>query len=85
MNNGARKGGTTEAWQVVRSSPGLEDIWQLHYAVEAGNENNAPEQFIANPEENCRGYSLKLSASADGSFVVTNTRNGFARRYRGHR
>jgi beta-lactamase superfamily II metal-dependent hydrolase len=81
MNNGARKGGTPEAWQAIRSSPGLEDIWQLHYAVEAGNQNNAAQQFIANPEENCRGYGLKLSANADGSFTVTNTRTGYSKRY----
>jgi competence protein ComEC len=81
MNNGARKGGTPEAWQIVRSSPGLEDIWQLHYAVEGGKQNNVSEQFTANPEEDCRGYGLKVSASADGSFVVTNMRNGFAKRY----
>jgi competence protein ComEC len=81
MNNGARKGGSPEAWQAIRSSPGLEDIWQLHYTVEAGNENNAPAQFIANPEENCKGYGLKLSADADGSFTVTNTRTGYSKRY----
>jgi beta-lactamase superfamily II metal-dependent hydrolase len=85
MNNGARKGGSPDAWQIVRNSPGLEDIWQLHYAVEAGKQNNTTEPFIANPEEKCQGYGLKLSASADGSFTVTNTRNGFARRYRGNR
>src|SRR5204862_1710241 len=28
MNNGAKKGGSAPAWQVVRSSPGLEDLWQ---------------------------------------------------------
>jgi competence protein ComEC len=81
MNNGARKGGSPDAWQIVRNSPGLEDIWQLHYAVEAGKQNNVSEEFIANPEEACRGYGLKLSASADGSFTVTNTRTGFAKRY----
>jgi beta-lactamase superfamily II metal-dependent hydrolase len=81
MNNGARKGGSPEAWQAIRSSPGLEDIWQLHYTVEAGNQNNAPEQFIANPEENCKGYGLKLSADADGSFTVTNARTGYSKRY----
>ena len=81
MNNGARKGGTPEAWQAIRSSPGLEDIWQLHYTVEAGNQNNAAQQFIANPEENCRGYGLKLSAEASGSFTVTNTRTGYSKRY----
>lgn len=83
MNNGAHKGGSPEAWQAIRSSPGLEDIWQLHYAVEAGNQNNAAERFIANPEENCRGYGLKLSAHADGSFTVTNTRTGYAKIYQG--
>jgi len=85
MNNGARKGGTPEAWQTIRRSPGLEDIWQLHYTVEAGKQNNATEQFIANPEEKCQGYGLKLAASADGSFTVTNTRNGFTKRYQGAR
>jgi beta-lactamase superfamily II metal-dependent hydrolase len=82
MNNGARKGGSPDVWQIVRSSPGLEDIWQLHYAVEAGRENNAPERFIANREERCQGYGLKLSARADGSFTVTNLRNGYAKAYR---
>jgi len=81
MNNGARKGGSPEAWQAIRSSPGLEDIWQLHYTVKAGNENNTPAQFIANPEENCKGYGLKLSADSDGSFTVTNTRTGYSKRY----
>ena len=32
MNNGARKGGSPDAWQIVKDSPGLEDLWQLHYA-----------------------------------------------------
>jgi beta-lactamase superfamily II metal-dependent hydrolase len=81
MNNGARKGGSPEAWQAIHSSPGLEDIWQLHYTVKAGNENNTAAQFIANPEENCKGYGLKLSADADGSFTVTNTRTGYSKRY----
>jgi beta-lactamase superfamily II metal-dependent hydrolase len=81
MNNGARKGGAAEAWQTVRNSPGLEDIWQLHYAVEAGKGNNAPEQFIANPPENCQGLGLQLSAHADGAFTATNSRNGYARTY----
>lgn len=56
MNNGAHKGGSPDAWRIVRSSPGLQDIWQLHYAVEAGKQNNTTEPFIANPEEKCQGY-----------------------------
>ena len=53
MNNGARKGGSPEAWQVIRRSPGLEDIWQVHFAVAGGKENNSPDTFIANTDENC--------------------------------
>jgi hypothetical protein len=44
-------------------------------------DSNAPEPFIANPEENCRGYGLKLSARANGAFTVTNSRNGYAKTY----
>ena len=81
MNNGARKGGTPEAFQVVKSSPGLEDFWQLHFAVAGGKENNVADPFIANPDENCQGQYLKLSANADGSFSVTNSRNKYSKTY----
>ncbi len=81
MNNGSRKGGDAAAWRIVSASPGLEDIWQVHYAIEAGKENNAREEFIANPEEKCEGHSLKLTAGKDGSFVVTNMRSGLSRPY----
>jgi len=82
MGNGAKKGGSPEAWQTMHSSPGLEDIWQLHYALEAGKENNAPEAFIANLEEHCRGNWIKLSAEPDGQFTVTNGRNGMTKAYK---
>ena len=32
MNNGGRKGGDPETLDIIRSSPGLQDLWQLHYA-----------------------------------------------------
>jgi competence protein ComEC len=82
MNNGPRKGGTPEAWQTIRKSPGLEDIWQLHFAVKGGKETNAPDMYIANLEENCVGKWIKLSANQDGSFTVTNTRNGYSKTYK---
>ena len=82
MNNGARKGGEPEAWQTMRTSPGLEDIWQLHYTLESGKANNAPEAFIANLEEHCQGNWIKLSAKPDGQFTVTNGRNGMTKAYK---
>jgi hypothetical protein len=81
MNNGSRKGGSREAWTIVRTSPGLEDFWQLHYAVEAGAEHNVSERFIANTDEGT-AHAIRLTAYQDGHFSVTNTRNGHAVTYK---
>ncbi|MBI1941145.1 MAG: MBL fold metallo-hydrolase, partial [Acidobacteria bacterium] len=82
MNNGAKKGGAPEVWRAIRGSPGLEDIWQLHFSVEGSDENNAPREFIANLDEQCEGFGLKLSAGSDGSFTITNARNGRSGTYK---
>src|SRR5947209_1022254 len=82
MNNGGRKGGSPDAWQIIRSSPGLEDIWQLHYSVEGASEHNARDSFIANvDEQGDEGKYLRLSAQQDGSFTVYNSRNKFEKSY----
>lgn len=81
MNNGAKKGGAPAAWQIVKSSPGLQDLWQLHFAIAGGKENNVPEPMIANLDENEEGKSLKVSAMPDGSFTVTNNRNKYSKSY----
>jgi hypothetical protein len=81
MNNGAKKGGVPAAWKVIKSSPGLEDLWQVHFAIAGGKETNVPEPMIANIDENDEGKSLKVSAMSDGSFTVTNTRNKFSKTY----
>jgi len=82
MNNGARKGGSPEAWQIVKDSPGLEDLWQLHYSMEGAKEHNVPDSFIANVDEHCEGKYIELSAKSDGSFTVLNSRNKFAKAYK---
>jgi competence protein ComEC len=112
MNNGTRKGGAVQTLQTLHSSPGLEDVWQLHWSYAGGVEHNAPGAFIANldepavlasvispppapaaqgaaaqgaarPGQHNTGpvYAIKVSARADGSFTVTNTRNGFTKTY----
>jgi beta-lactamase superfamily II metal-dependent hydrolase len=80
MNNGARKGGSAEAWQVVHDSPGLEDLWQLHYAVDAGKDHNVAEPFIANLDEST-AHGIRITAHRDGSFSVQNERNGLMKEY----
>jgi beta-lactamase superfamily II metal-dependent hydrolase len=107
MNNGTRKGGQPEAMKVMFSSPGLEDLWQIHFSLLSGQEYTVPGMFIANgvddqpaalpiaatpaptpgpgatppPAHNGPAYWIKVSAREDGSFTVTNTRNGFSKTY----
>ena len=107
MNNGTRKGGEPDVMKTVHSSPGLEDLWQLHFSLLSGQEYTVPGMFIANtiddqqqtmpiapmaapqpgpgvppaPVHNGKAYWIKLSAQQDGSFMITNTRNGFTKSY----
>jgi competence protein ComEC len=80
MNNGATKGGSPAAWRIVRNSPGLQDFWQLHTATAAGRDANTAEPFIANMDETT-AHTIKVSATEDGSFTVTNSRNSTTRTY----
>jgi competence protein ComEC len=82
MNNGAHKAGMPEAWQTVHDSPGLIDLWQLHTAENSDAAHNSPAALIANPAgSGVDGAYLKVAASADGSFSVTNNRTGETRNY----
>lgn len=81
IDNGARKGASPAAWQIVHDSPGLEDLWQLHYAAGSDRDHNVPEDHIANPKENCEGKDFKVSAELDGSFTLTNGRTGAQKTY----
>ncbi len=81
MNNGANKGGSPAAWSIVSSSPGLQDLWQLHYSLAGGETHNAPADRIANPEAKCEGHPIEVSAEKSGAFTVTNARNGHLKKY----
>jgi len=111
MNNGTRKGGQPDAMRVLHSSPGLADLWQLHFSLLSGQEYTVPGIFIANlvdeqppsmpiaavappppgpgatppPVHNGPAYWIKVSAREDGSFTVTNARNGFSKTYAARR
>jgi beta-lactamase superfamily II metal-dependent hydrolase len=107
MNNGTRKGGDPTTMMSVHTSPGLEDLWQIHFSQLSGQEYTQPGMFIANlldepppvmpvapiaapqpganvppaPVHNGKAYWIKVSAKTDGSFTVTNQRNGFSKSY----
>jgi hypothetical protein len=107
MNNGPRKGGQPQAMKILLGSPGLENLWAVHFSELGGQEYTVPGLFIANafddaqaampvaplvipaggtapsapPAHNGTAYWIKVSARSDGSFTVTNGRNGFSKTY----
>ena len=149
MQNGTRKGGAPEPMQTILSSPGFENLWQMHWSYNALLEQNSPALYIANVEDaatiagvltapprgagpgrgagapapaaaqpagspappaastppaagppppgqppaggggrgrgNATGhtpaYWLKVAAYPDGTFTITNPRNGFSKTY----
>jgi competence protein ComEC len=81
MDNSSSKGGSPSAWDVIKSSPGLEDLWQLHFADAGGKEHNATDPFIANVTEADTGYFLRVAANPDGSFEIYNPRYKFSKQY----
>jgi len=79
-DNGERKGGSPETFKTIASSPGLEQLWQLHYSAES-KELNQPEKFIANLLGPDSGNALELTVSRDGSFAILNSRTGATQNY----
>jgi hypothetical protein len=80
MNNGPKKGGQAAVFDIVRSSPGFTDLWQLHYSPTA-KEKNSAENLIANTTDPCEGQAIKVSVASGGSFTVTNLRNQYSKKY----
>lgn len=81
MNNGARKGGSPAAWQIIHDTRGLLDLWQVHYAVAADKDHNSPDTCIANLDAQCEGQWIKVTAEKEGTFTVYNSRNKFEKTY----
>ena len=83
MNNGPRKGGAAGFFEVLKKSPGIEDIWQVHLSLATDKAHNTADQMIANleAEEQCKGNWLKVSVEPGGKYAITNGRNGFSKSY----
>lgn len=82
MNNGEKKGGQVEAWETVHSSPGLLDLWQVHFSAVGGQQHNTGDKMIANmATEGDAGNWLKLTAHADGHFEVSNPAKSYSKKY----
>jgi competence protein ComEC len=84
MDNGAKKGGTPSAWDIIEKSPRLENLWQLHFSEEGGVANNVAPEFIANQEGPDSANYLELTAWTDGRFEVFNSRTKNTKHYTAH-
>ncbi len=84
MNNGPTKGAGPAGVETVLNSPDLEDLWQLHRATHNDDEHNTEEKLTANlgDTEGCAGNWIRARVNADGSYTLTNSRNGYAKTYR---
>jgi len=76
------KRGAPDAMKALHGVVGL-DLWQTEYVREGGEAGyNGPEPFIANVgEKSDKVPYIELSAGADGSFTMTNSRNGYTKQY----
>ena len=81
MDNGAKKGGSPSVWDIIEKSPGLEDLWQLHFSEEGGSAHNVAPEFIANPDGPDAGNYLELIAHSNGTFAVFNSRTQKSKEY----
>jgi competence protein ComEC len=81
MDNGAKKGGTPSTWDIIEKSPGLENLWQVHFSDEGGAAHNVTAEFIANPSGPDAANYLELMGHADGGFEVLNSRTQETKKY----
>jgi competence protein ComEC len=84
MNNGPAKGAGAVAVEAILRSPGLEDLWSLHRAVNNDAAHNAPERLTANlgESEGCAGAWIRARIDPAGTYTLTNSRNNYSKTYK---
>jgi len=72
MNNGTTKGCEPMTFATLKETPSIKAIYQVHKNLRPdGEKNNAPDEYIANHEKECKGNHIKLSVAPDGkSYTV---------------
>jgi competence protein ComEC len=82
IDNGARKGGTAAVFKVLRATPSIKDVFQLHRNVATTPADNAPPELTANDDEACNGESIRLRVDPEAkTYVVEVPGKGTKRTY----
>ena len=82
MNNGPRKGTALATMATLKSSPGLQAMYQLHRNVRDEPGNNTADELIANHDEKCAGNFIKLSVNPAGkTYTVSIPATGHTRTF----
>ncbi|HWC60201.1 MAG TPA: MBL fold metallo-hydrolase [Verrucomicrobiae bacterium] len=82
MNNGARKGTAKSTIEGLKSSPGIQAMYQMHKNVRADVEDNTADEFIANIPEKCDGNYIKLSVDPSGkTYTISIPATGHQKTY----
>ena len=68
--------------ELLKSSPGIQAMYQLHKNVREDREKNTADEFIANPDEKCQANHIKLSVTSSGkSYTVSIPATGHWKTY----
>lgn len=82
MNNGPKKGTGASTVAALKSSPGIQAMYQVHKNVRPDSENNTADEHIANHDENCAANYLKLTVAKDGkSYTIAIPASGHTRSF----
>jgi hypothetical protein len=85
LGKNGHRAGDAAGLETIAQAPSPPDLWETNKIVQGGEAgHNAIDNFIANIGDRAVGdevMSLTLTASPNGSFTMTNSRNGFSRSY----
>ncbi len=76
------RGNDAASWDGLHALPTVPDIWLLHGNQRSGPEKNPPPDFIANIGTPDEMKPIKITAQDNGTFTITNERNGFSKTYK---
>ena len=80
VDNGATKGGSPLALDIMKTSPN-QAIWQFHFSEEADRRQHSPWNLLPICTGPDAGNYLKLTANPDGTFAVFNSRTNQSQQY----